>query len=75
MRLGAIWVVRDPSPTSTLGDIFWRTTIDALVNYITGARQGNRIGVWESERHTVYTKRAEAEADALARLAARKSTA
>jgi hypothetical protein len=67
VRLDAIWLVRDPSPLSTLEDICWEQKVDRLADYIFGSGPG----VWRQEQTTIYTTRAEAEADAVTRLANR----
>jgi hypothetical protein len=67
MILTALYIVRDPSPASTLRDICWETTPDRLGAYAAGAG----YAVWHGEHTALYTDRGEAEADARARLAKR----
>ena len=68
MKLDKIWVVRDPEHVAGLTDIFFKTTLDRLITrYLVGAPDG----AWAAEHHVAYTRRAEALADATARLLAR----
>lgn len=68
MMLTRVWAVRDPSPNSILGDIFFELgTGQHLVNYIMGSPRG----AWVEERTALYTNAREAAADARARMARR----
>jgi hypothetical protein len=69
MKIVRLWIVRDPSPVSTLVDIVFETTPAKLPNYIRGCQPGD----WEGERHAMYTEESAAMADARARLAAHDS--
>jgi hypothetical protein len=69
MKLASVYIVRDPSPRSTLADILFCLRVDAIENYIRGCR----VGAWADEHHTVYTTEAEAETDARARMATQAS--
>ena len=64
MNIRRLWVVRDPSPVSELGDIMYEVTVARLPEYVigTGAER------WRAEHTTFYTDEAEARADAEARL-------
>ena len=64
MKIGSVWVVRDPGPQSELGDVVWQTTTKRLHYYVAGAT----IPTWEREHHAMYTERDEALADALLRV-------
>lgn len=71
-RLQTVWIVRDATPDSTLGDIFWEQPLNRLDDYI----RGTPGRAWNSEKHTVYTEEGEAKKDAERRLEkARKKTA
>jgi hypothetical protein len=65
MRLNekAVWIVRDPGPTSELVDIFWETTFGELPKSVLGAGQR-----WYDENTTLYDDEVEAREDAEARL-------
>jgi len=58
-----VWVVRDPSPISELGDIFYQTTYAKLPLLIIGAG----VHRWFDEHSTLYDNEEEALADAQAR--------
>lgn len=60
-----VWVVRDPSPRSTMSDICWPQRVATLDRYILGCP----AGAWAGERHTVYLTKEAAESDARKRLA------
>jgi hypothetical protein len=71
-RLQTVWIVRDATPDSTLGDIFWEQPINRLDDYIRGTPPRG----WNGEKHTVYTEETEARKDAERRLEkAKKKTA
>lgn len=61
-----VWVVRNPTPGSTLDDVIWKQDLDGLGDYACGAGPGT----WSREMHSIYTDETEATADAEARLAA-----
>ncbi len=66
MRIGPhdeIWVVTDPTPISTMADIFIETSIADLEFQFRG-------GLTVEENPTLFTKRDEAEAEARQRLSA-----
>lgn len=65
MRLTTVYVVSDPTPESTLADVLWEATIDRFALCVLG---GPRFA-WIDENWSVYSDRAEAEADARARMA------
>lgn len=65
MKLETIWVVRDPSATSTLTDICFEVRSDRLYRYAIGCT----LREWEREHHTMYTTADEARVDARHRLA------
>jgi len=71
MKIDRLWIVRDPSPVSTLIDIVFETSPARLANYIRGCQPSE----WVIENHAMYTDEAEAMADARARLAARAELA
>jgi hypothetical protein len=66
MKLGTVWVVRDPTPQSTPWDICFEATMTTLANYIRGSLAGD----WTRENTAVYTEEGEARKDATARLRA-----
>ncbi len=64
MRFGPkdpFWVVTDPTPDSTLGDILFETTLAGLERQFKG-------GLTMDENPTIFTDREEAEQEARARL-------
>ena len=68
-KLEKFWVVRDPSPFSTLEDVMFQAeSPNQLARIIvgTGLRQ------FEAERHAFYTTEKEARQDAQKRMAAQK---
>lgn len=68
--LATVWIVRDPSSTSTLRDILHEQDVLGLSDYIHGAEMSRR-GAWVVEDHKVYTDHVAALKDATERLAAR----
>lgn len=70
MKLSTVWIVRDPGPRSTLADVCFSKPVERLGMYAVGAG----ALTWADEHHALYTTAAEAEADALERLAKRNAT-
>jgi len=71
MRYGpddAFWVVTNPTPDSTLGDILFETTLRGLERQFRG-------GLSIADIPTIFTDRAEAEVEARARMIALKTSA
>ena len=58
------WIVEDPGPDSELADILWQCSLAGLERQFRGGWTAGR-------RPTLFTDRAEAEADARMRLAVR----
>lgn len=71
MKLTTLWIVRDASPTATIADVCFALAVETLDSYVGGCP----VGSWRGERHTVYTERDEAMADAHGRLMAARRTA
>ena len=68
MRIGPddkFWVVIDPTPNSTIGDVLFETTLHGLELQFKG-------GLTSAARPALYADEAEAEADALGRLKLRE---
>ena len=63
MSLAKVWVVKDPSNSSTLDNIFWEQEVSHLDSYILGSPEGS----WTKENHAICATREEAEAEARAR--------
>jgi hypothetical protein len=58
------WIVEDPGPDSELADICWQTSLAGLLLQFRGG--------WTTERRpTLFTDRAEAEAEARMRMLVR----
>lgn len=72
MKLSTFWVVRDPSPVSTLGDICWESTTENLLLVIIGSHAMGRVVA--RENFTIYTEEEEACHDAIARMAKIRAT-
>jgi len=71
MRFGPkdkFWVVTDPSPLSVLGDVLFAASLTDLLLQFHG-------GLTLDQNPTLFTDRAEAEAEALERLHARDEKA
>jgi len=62
------WVVRNPGPNSTFGDICWSTSLERFYPYVLGTG----LVDYERENHTFYDNEEEARKDAEARLAVSK---
>jgi hypothetical protein len=59
------WIVEDPGPQSVLADICWESSLDGLLLQFRGG--------WTTERRpTLFTDRAEAEAEARMRILVRR---
>ena len=63
MSLAKVWVVKDPSNSSTLEDIFWEQEVAHLDRCVLGSPEG----AWTKENHAICVTREEAEAEARAR--------
>jgi len=68
--LRSVWIVCDPTSTSTLNDIIWQQDVAWLDNYARGCS----ADAWRRENHTLYLDAEAARADATARLARRENT-
>jgi len=66
MKLATFWVVRNPSPVSTLRDICWETNVETFAHYTLGSQMMGRV--ISEENTTLYTEEAEARVDAQSRL-------
>lgn len=67
MKIETLYLVTDPTLGSTFADVCWECTPEKLCNWAVGGLQAGET--FRKLRGAVYTSRAEAEADALARLA------
>jgi len=67
MRLDKFWVVTDPSPESTMGDICFETSVGQLELQFKGGLSADR-------HPTVFTEKAEAEVEAYGRLVAMRAS-
>ncbi len=65
MKVEQIWIVTDPSPTSTLPDIMFGASFEYLAKWIKGGPSANAIA---EEHPTMYTDETEARKDAEERL-------
>jgi hypothetical protein len=70
MKLETIWVVIDPTPRSTLDEIFFEEEVCRLGDYIIGSGPGT----WLREHTSLYTTREEALKDAQGRIRKRDFT-
>lgn len=71
-QIKKFWVVKDPGPSSELGDIMFESDINEFAAYCLGS------GTWKyfkSENHVMYDSSAEAKKDAEARMKAQQKTA
>jgi hypothetical protein len=64
MKLDTLWIVRDPSPHSRLGDLVFGLDVGRLSDYVLGCPPGT----WRRELHTLFTEKDEAVAEAVRRL-------
>ena len=64
MKITKIWIVRDPSEVSEMGDILFETDVNGLARIILGTG----LSTWEHEHTTLYTEAGEAKHDADARM-------
>jgi hypothetical protein len=65
VKLSKVWLVRDPSRTSTLVDICWEQEVARLDRYVLGS-PGN---AWTNENHAMFATEKEAKEEAGKRLA------
>jgi hypothetical protein len=68
-RKDSFWIVTDPTPESTLGDICHETNLESFENIVIG--HGMDRSRLSDDNLTIYTDETEAHDDAMKRLAAR----
>ena len=66
MRLEMFWVVTDPTPESTMGDICFEASVEQLGLQFAG-------GLSAEQHPTLFTEKAEAEIEAYGRLVAMRA--
>jgi hypothetical protein len=64
VKVQKLWVVRDPTRHSEMGDILFSVTAAELPRVILGTS----LGTWVGEHTTLYTTRFEAQVDASGRM-------